>query len=209
MGAGQQREYLLAANGVVEDQQQLPASQPAPPQRHPRLHPGRDLRGRNPRRQQQAGQRVVRVDRLPSGGVPVQRQEELAVGEVPGQPVRGVHREGRLADPGHAADRVDGDHPTTSRHAGQRPRQLGQLSLPAGEGGDIARQRPGRRGLEGSRRLALPGRQHLCGRSASARGGDEQRAHRLGQAQRIGQQAGRVPVGGTVDSPFQVADRPR
>jgi hypothetical protein len=78
----------------------LSASSRSRAARHPSLHPGRDLRRRNPRCQQQAGQRVARVDRLPSGGVPVQRQEELAVGEVPGQPVRGVHREGRFADPG-------------------------------------------------------------------------------------------------------------
>jgi hypothetical protein len=31
--------------------------------------------------------------------VPVQQHEELAVEEVPSQPVRGVHHEGRLAGP--------------------------------------------------------------------------------------------------------------
>jgi hypothetical protein len=44
--------------------------------------------------------------RLP-GGVGVQRKEELPVRKPPGQPVRGVHREGGLADPGHPVDRTD------------------------------------------------------------------------------------------------------
>jgi hypothetical protein len=42
--------------------------------------------------------------------VPVQRQEDLPGGEPRRQLVRSVHGEGGLADPGHAADRVDADH---------------------------------------------------------------------------------------------------
>ena len=47
-GTGQQWADLLTAGGVVQDQQQLPFSQPVSPQRHPRLQARRDMRGRNP-----------------------------------------------------------------------------------------------------------------------------------------------------------------
>ena len=73
---------------------------------------------------------------------------------------------------------------------------------------DHALQRGGR-GLERSRRVDTAGRQHLCDRPASAGGGHEQRPGRAGQAQRLGQQPGRVLAGGAVDSPFQIADRSR
>ena len=114
-GAGQQRPDLLAAGRVIQHQQQLPLGQPVPPQRHPRLQARRDLRGGNPGGQQQAGQRVGRVDRLLPGRVPVQRQEDLPAGEPVRQPVRGVHRERGLAHPGHPADRVDAHHPARTR----------------------------------------------------------------------------------------------
>jgi len=38
--AGQQREHLLAASGIIEYQQQAPARQPATPQRRPYFQPG-------------------------------------------------------------------------------------------------------------------------------------------------------------------------
>ena len=53
-------------------------------------------------------------DRPLPRGVGVQRQEELPVREGSGQPVRGVHREGGLADPGHPADRVNAHDPPPS-----------------------------------------------------------------------------------------------
>ena len=40
-------------------------------------------------------------------------------GNRAGQPVRGVHRERGLADPGHPADRVDPDHPAGTVRLGQ------------------------------------------------------------------------------------------
>ena len=141
-GAGQQRPDLLAAGRVIEHQQQLLPGQPVPPQRHPRLQPRRDLRGGNPGGQQQAGQRVTRVDRPLPGRVPVQRQEDLPGREPVGQPVRGVHRERGLADPGHPPDRMNADHPARTRRGID---QLGQLLLPPGERGDVAGQRPRRR----------------------------------------------------------------
>jgi hypothetical protein len=109
-GAGEQRADLLAAGRVVEHQQQLLGRQLVPPQRHPQLSFRRDLPGRDPDGQQQAGQRVLRIDRLLAGGVPVQRQEDLAAGEPVRQLVRRVYGERGLAYPGHSADGVDAHH---------------------------------------------------------------------------------------------------
>jgi len=72
--------------------------------------------------------------------VSVQWQKELPVREGPGQPVRGVHREGGLPDPGHPVDRADAHHPAARRHGVQRPHQPREFGLSAGEGGDIPRQ---------------------------------------------------------------------
>jgi hypothetical protein len=44
----------------------------------------------------------------------VQRQEDLPAWEPVRKPVRGVHRERGLADPGHPADGVDPHHPPAS-----------------------------------------------------------------------------------------------
>jgi hypothetical protein len=140
--------------------------------------------------------------------VGVQRQEELPIREARRQPVRGVHREGSLADPGHPVDHVNPHHAASRGQAVHRAEQLRELSAAAGEAGDIARQRPGRR-RGGPGRLSRPGRQHLGGRSPPAGRGDEQRTRRLSQAQRIGQQPGGLLMGGAVDAPLQVTDRPR
>ena len=149
-GAGQQRPDLLAVGRVIEHQQQLPFGQPVPPQRHPRLQPRRDLPSRDPSGQQQAGQRVTRVHRLPSGRVPVQRQEYLPSREPVRQLVRGVDRERGLPDPGHPPDSVNTHH---AAWPGRGIDQLLQLSLPPSERGDVARQRSCCR-----RRPACPGR---------------------------------------------------
>ena len=206
--AGQQRPDLLVTGRVIEQQQDLLARHLVTPPAGPGVQPGRDLRRGHPGGQQQAGQRIGRVHRPMPGGVGMQRQEELPVREGPGQPVRRVHREGSLADPGHPADRVNAHHPagrSQRANPAYQPRKLGPA---ASEGGDITRQRPGRRGRERPR-PTTPGRQHVGGRPASARRRHEPPAHRPGQAQRIGQLAGGILMGGAVDSPFQVTDRPR
>ena len=59
------------------------------------------------------------------------------------------------------------------------------------------------------RRGFVQGRQHICGRDAAAGGRHEQRAGRLGQAERAGQQLGGVLAGGAVDAPLEVTDRSR
>ena len=205
-GAGQQRLDLLLAGGVVEQQKDLLARHVAAPLPGPRVQPGRDLPRGQPGGQQQAGQRIGGVDRPPPGGVGVQREEELPVREGPGQPVRRMHREGGLADPGHPVDRVDLYHPATGSRRGQHSHQLRELGLPAGEGGDVARQRPAGRRRERPRHL-LPGRQHLGRRGLAAGRGHEQLTRRPGQAQRTGQQNAGVLVGGAGDTPLQVTDR--
>ena len=193
---------------VIEHQQIFLPASVVPPPRRPRLQPGRDLRRGHPGGQQQAGQRIGRVDRPLPGGMGVQRQEELPVREAAGQPVRGVHREGGLADPGHPADRVNPHHPAARGRLRPPRHQLAELGLAAGEGGDIPRQRPGGR-RRGRPRRSRRGRQHLAGRRPAAGRRHEQLARRPGQAQRTGQQQRGVLAGGAVDAPLQVADRPR
>jgi hypothetical protein len=56
--------------------------------------------------------------------------------------------------------------------------------------------------------LPSHGRQYLRGRGPPAGRRYEHGAHRLGQAQRAGQQLGGVLAGGAVDTPLQVTDRP-
>jgi len=197
-GAGQQREHLLAADRVVEDQQQLPSGQPVPPQPHPRFQVSRDLGGRDPDGQQQAGKRVGRAQRLLPRRVPVQRQEDLPAGKPAGEPVRGVHRERGLADAGHPADRMNAHHPARPR---RRVHQLGQLLPPAGERGDVAGQRS-----DGRRRPASPG---AARPGAAPRGGLEVGPGRAVQVQCLGEQPHRVLVRGGDHAPLQVADRPR
>ena len=185
-GAGQQRPDLFMAGRVIEQQQDLLARHLVTPAPGPGLQPRRDLRRGHPRGQQQARQRIGRVDRPLAHRVGVQRQEKLPIGEARRQPVRCVHREGGLADPGHPVDGVDLHHAAVVRRGGQCPHQLCELGLAAGEGGDVTRQGPGRRRRERLRRHSLPGRQHIGGRGLAAGRGDEEGAHLLRQAQRIG-----------------------
>jgi hypothetical protein len=95
--AGQQGPHLLVSGCVVQEQQDLLACDVIAPAGRPGLQPRRDLRRRHPGRQQQAGQRIRRVNRPLPGRMGTQRQEELPVRERAGQPVRGVDREGGLA----------------------------------------------------------------------------------------------------------------
>ena len=208
-GAGQQRPDLLMPGRVIQQQQDLLARQVITPPARPGLQAGRDLRRGEPGGQQQAGQRIGGVDRPLSRGVGMQRQEKLPVREIAGQPVGGVHGEGGLADARHPIDRMDAHHAAVRGHGGQRLQQPGQLGLAAGESGDVTRQAPGGCRGEGARRIAVPGHQHLGGRGLATRRRHEQRTHRPGQAQRIGQQQRGVLVGGAVDTPLQVTDRPR
>ena len=203
--AGQQRGDLLMGGRVIEQQQHLLPGQEVPPPSGPGRQAGRDLLRPGPGGQQQAGQRVGRVDRPLTRRVGVQRQEELPVRELFGQPVRRVDRKRRLADPGHPADRVDPHHTPAGRCGRHRAGQLRELGRPAGEAGDVAGQRPGRR----RRGRAFADSQHLARRDPAARCGLEQRPLRPGQAQRPGQQPGRIVAGRAVHAPLQVADRPR
>ena len=75
---------------VVQHQQHLLPGQVIPPPRRPGLQAGRDLLRPDPGGQQQAGQRVGRVDRLLTRRVRVQRQEELPVREI--RPAAGAPR---------------------------------------------------------------------------------------------------------------------
>ena len=205
--ARQQRPDLLMPGCIIEHQQDLLPGGMVAPAGRPRIGPRRDLAPGHSGGQQQTGQGVGRDDRPLPRGVGVQRQEELPVAETAGQPVRGVHREGRLADPGHPADRVNRHHPASIGRLSPPRHQLPELGLAAGEGGDVSRQRPaGRRRPRPGR--SRSGRQRLIRRRAAPRGRYEQIAGRAVQAQRAGQQHRGVLAGGGVDAALQVADRP-
>ena len=104
----------------------------------------------------------------------MQSQEELPVREILGQPVSRVHREGGLAYPCHSVDRMNTYDPATGCQIINRGKEPGELSLTAGEAGDITRQRPGRRSAEASRLSACPDGQYLLGWDPSACGRHEQ-----------------------------------
>ena len=217
-GARQQRPDLLVPGRVVQQKEDPLARDVITPAAGPGRHPGRDLLHGDTGRQEQARQRVGRADRPLAGGVGVQREEELAVREVPGQPVRGVHGQGRLADAGHPVDDADPQRPAVrrhacharhARHARQSAQEPRQFRLAPGEAADIARQAPGSSGRGPSVRPVGPGRQNLRGRRAAPCRRDEQNPHLTGQAERVSQQHRGVLARGAVDAPLQVADRPR
>jgi hypothetical protein len=146
---------------------------------------------------------------------PVEHQTLVGVHEP-----RQLGRERRLPHPGLSGyerqDAVAGRcaRPCLPQHA--------ELLFPVDE-------RPARRGLDphqvGGIRVVLVvaclgfgigraaicwyGRQNLRGGGVPASCRHEQGAHRLGQAQRAGQQLGGVLVRGAVDASLQVTDRPR
>ena len=197
------------AGRVIQQQQDPPARHLVTPPCRPGLPARRDVLGGDADGQQQAGQRVGRVDRPLAGGVRVQRQVELPVGEAPGEPVRGVHREGGLADARHAVDDVDRDGSAAAGDVGERVQQPGQVRLPSGEAADVTRESLGRRRRPVGRRGPVPGREGLRGGCPPASGRDERRPFLPGQVQCLGQQLGGVLARGAVDTALQIADRPR
>ena len=131
-------------------------------------------------------------------------------GKRPAEPVRGVHREGGLADPGHPADRVHRHHPAAIRRGRRRPprHQLPELGLAAGEGGDVPRQRPA------GRRRPRPGLCRAAAASASPAGARPRAA--ATNSSRAGPSRPSAPASSTAVSlravalmpALQVADRP-
>ena len=159
---GQQRADLLGVPGVVQHDQHPPRRQHAAVQRGPGVEVGRDPGGGHPERAQEVGQHRVRVERRCARVEPAQVHVQLAVRELPGDPVGPVHGEGGLAHARHAGHRRD-------RHRrrggggrlplrGEDGVQAGELVHPPGEAGDrerqLRRQRRGgvRRGDGGRRR---------------------------------------------------------
>jgi hypothetical protein len=166
IGTGQQRTHLLAVGGVIENQQEPLAGQPAPPGRRAALQAGRDLPGRHARGEQQRSERVGGLGLGLAGSVPVQRQEDLAIGEPLREQVRRAHHEGGLADSGHAADRV---YPGELARLRYRIHEDTQVRVAAGEAGDVAGQRSRCRGFT---------YRGPCSRPPATGGGPEPRARR-------------------------------
>ena len=158
--AGQQRAYLPGVARVVEDHEHPPAGQQAAVQRHLVIQADRDPLRRHGERLKEAAQRLTRIEGGPGRVEPAQVDIQLPAGKPRGDPVRPVHRQGRLAHPGGAGDHRDG-------HAGgvlgllavQDLVQAAQLRVAAGE------RRHRRRQLRGDRH------RRRCGRSQAHRRG--------------------------------------
>jgi hypothetical protein len=143
--AGDERLHLRAAARVVKQQQHPVAGSPIAPQGRSGLQAWRDLHGRDPGAQQEGGKRFGRFYRFLPGSVPVEAQEHLPVGELIGERVGHVDRQCRLSDAGHSIDGDDLRGASRAYAAENGLRQAGYLRGPAGERGDVARQRMRRR----------------------------------------------------------------
>ena len=152
--ARQQRPHLRFAGRVVEHDQRPGVGQAGPELAGPLVQTLRDHRALDPKRAQEAGQHVGRVQRLGLGAAQVHVQ--LPVGEPWPQPVGDPDGQGGLADPGLAGDRRDDDRGRLV--VGEQRLQLGQGTFPTGEvvdvGGELARPRRRRRSrrVPGSRK---------------------------------------------------------
>src|SRR5215831_6819443 len=204
----QQRPDLFMADGVIEQQEKPLACDMAAPKRCPRLQPGRDLLGADPKGYQQVGECFSRLNWPLPRRVSMQRQEDLTVGEPRGKLVCCVHSEGSLADPSHPADSMDSRDAGT---AGSRIRhgsyELREFFLTTGEGCGITRQSSRGRSSGGAHKCRLffgwfwaemPSPRHCL---KTDPGG-------TGEVQSISEQAGSIPPGGEIDASFQVAYRP-
>ena len=147
---GQQRADLLGVPGVVQHDQHPPRRQHAAVERGPGVEVGRDPGGGHPERAQEVGQHHVRVERRCARVEPAQVHVELAVRELPGDPVGPVHGEGGLAHTRHAGHRHD--HHRRRGGGGRLPLrgedgvEAGELVHPPGEAGDRERQLRRQRG---------------------------------------------------------------
>jgi hypothetical protein len=87
-------------------------------------------------RTQEHLQRLARRPRLMPLGVAVHIDEQLPVGELPGQPVRGVNGQGGLADTRHPVNGRDDDRARGTDRVERLPHQVAEkadLGLPADE----------------------------------------------------------------------------
>jgi hypothetical protein len=85
----------------------------------------------------------------------VQIQEELPVGKPPGQPVRDVHSQCGLADPGHAVDRGDGNSSRPPVHPGSKRGEPVNLAVATDEVLGRRGQLPGHRHRRRCRRSGV------------------------------------------------------
>ena len=127
-GAGQQWAYLVGAGRVVEQYQHPPVGQQGAVQGGGLVDVGRYPFGGNIERGQEPGEGVDRPHRRPRR-VPAQVHVQLSVGEPVAHPVRPVHGERGLADPGCTGDGGD-DHGGTVRQQFVEPVEV---LRPAGE----------------------------------------------------------------------------
>jgi hypothetical protein len=151
-GTGQQRAHLVGVPRVVQDHEYPLAGQQAAVQVDLRAEVGGDAPGRGVQRVEEAPHHLGRGGRVVVGVEAAQVGVELPVREVPAHPVRPVHGQGGLADPGGTGD--GRDHHGAGGAAVQDAVQPAQLLLPPGERGEVGGQL--RRGDGGGARAGDP-----------------------------------------------------
>jgi hypothetical protein len=131
-GAGQQGADVLGVAGVVQHDEDAPVGEEAAVQRGLRVEPRGDPLTGNAERVEEGPDGLGRAHDRTAGMEAAQIDVELPVGEPVRDTVRPVHRQGGLADAGHAADRTD-------HHRRRRQQRLdaGEFTPPTGEGGQI------------------------------------------------------------------------
>jgi hypothetical protein len=196
--AWQQRPDLVVAGRVVKEHQHPLAGQTGAPHRGAGVEVVGEVLRRQPAGQQQAAQRVYGGGRALTGAVGVQVEEDLSVGELMRQPVRGMDGERGLAHPRHPIDRADQDRPPGTRRLVDDGLQPVQFLLATCE------------------RRNLAGKRSRCRRQCAAfpLGGPPGSRHQrraLGriEAQSIGQPDDRAVAGASSDAALQHADGDR
>ncbi|MFD0635831.1 hypothetical protein ACFQ9X_33990 [Catenulispora yoronensis] len=127
---------MLGAQHVVEHQNGAATGDDRPPQRRPLVEIGGYLLVGDPAHGQQAVECVTGAEGLSSGCVPVEIDVQLRVRVGSGQPVRGMHRQCRLAHARHAVDGPDG----RDAGRGRGGQEALELSASPGEGRHVRRQ---------------------------------------------------------------------
>ena len=131
-GGRKQRLELLDGHRVVENDERPPAVQLGSPQRHPFVQPGRHFGRGDAETAQQCVECLLGGEHAAVGGVAAQVDEQVRVGVLVDEPVRGVQRQRGLADAGQPVDRDD------RRDAGCRVGRIGeQRSQLVGSPGEI------------------------------------------------------------------------
>ncbi|GAA4260805.1 hypothetical protein GCM10022255_090910 [Dactylosporangium darangshiense] len=137
--ARQQGPHLRGVAGVVEHDEHAAAGDGAAVQRGLRVQPGRHSVGGHPEPVEQHPQRVTRGESRAGRAEAAQVDVQLPVGKPVRGPVRPVHGQGGLADPGGPRQRRDDDGDAAPLRAGGEGVELSDRRAPSGEPAHVQR----------------------------------------------------------------------